>query len=115
MSLIGVLSSSRATVGAGAWLAPGLAGRVLGLGALPAAERHFVVRLFAIRDLALAAGLLLSSGRSRRLWLQMGILCDGADGLAGILAGRENKTAMLLSAPALVGVGLGVAEMRVAP
>jgi hypothetical protein len=106
------LAAGRAAIGVGAWTAPGLAGRLLGLHTGSAAQRQLMVRLFAIRDLALAAGLRYSGEESRRLWLQLGILCDAADGVAGLLAGRQDKRLALLALPALLGVGLGVAALR---
>lgn len=114
MSLITALSVSRAAVGAGGWLAPGLAARVLGLDAVPGPRREYLIRLFAVRDLALAVGLQLSRGNGRRLWLQLGVLCDGADALAAIVASREaeNRAMLVLSVPALTGVGLGMAALQ---
>jgi hypothetical protein len=109
---IPLLSVGRAAIGAGAWTAPRLAGRLLGLHTASPAQRQLMVRLFAIRDLALAAGLQYSGEESRRLWLQLGIVCDAADGVAGLVAGREETRLALLSLPALIGVGLGVAALR---
>jgi hypothetical protein len=109
---IPLLSAGRAAVGAGAWTAPRLAGRLLGLDTASAAQQQLMVRLFAIRDLALAGGLHYSREDSRRLWLQLGILCDAADGVAGLMAGREQGRLALLALPALLGVGLGVAALR---
>jgi hypothetical protein len=64
----------------------------------------------------LAAGLQLSSGQSRRLWLQLGIVCDTADTVAGLLAGRggeiSKKSTILVTAPALLGIGLGCVALR---
>jgi hypothetical protein len=111
-ALIPLLSSGRAAVGVAAWVAPRLSGRILGLDGPSAGQARLVVRLFAVRDLALAAGLQLSRGEDRRLWLQLGIACDAADGLAGILAGAQRRSMLGLTGPALVGVGLGVAALQ---
>jgi hypothetical protein len=111
-ALIPLLSSGRAAVGVGGWLAPRLSGRLLGLDGPSAAQARLVVRLFAVRDLALAAGLQLSRGESRRLWLQLGIACDAADGVASLLAGAEQRSMLALTGPALLGVGLGVAALQ---
>jgi hypothetical protein len=109
---IPLLTAGRAAIGAGAWLAPHLTGRVLGLDSGSAAQQRLLVRLFAVRDLALAVGLQLSRDQSRRLLLQLGIACDAADGVAGLLGGREERRLMLLSGPALIGVGLGLVALQ---
>ncbi len=111
-ALIGLRSS----IGAGAWIAPRLAGRLFGLDAVANPQLPYVGRLFGVRDVALAAGLGLSSGQSRRLWLQLGIVCDAADAVAGILAGRGGQisklSTALVTAPALLGIGLGIAGLQ---
>jgi hypothetical protein len=111
-ALIGLRSS----IGAGAWIAPRLAGRLFGLDAVANPQLPYVGRLFGVRDVALAAGLGLSSGQSRRLWLQLGIACDAADVVAGILAGRGGQisklSTVLVTAPALLGIGLGIAGLQ---
>jgi hypothetical protein len=113
-----VLIGMRASIGAGAWIAPGLAGRLFGLDAVANPQLPYVGRLFGVRDVALAAGLQLSSADSRRLWLKVGIVCDVADSVAGILAGRNGQisklSTVLVTAPALLGIGLGIAGLRAA-
>ncbi len=113
---IAILTGLRASVGAGVWIAPRLAGGLFGLDADANPQLPYVGRLFGVRDVALAAGLQLSGGQSRRLWLQLGILCDVADGVAGILAGRAGQisklSTALVTAPALLGIGVGVAALR---
>lgn len=118
MSQISVLTGVRVSIGAGAWLAPGLTGRLFGLDAVANPQLPYVARLFGVRDVALAAGLQLSTGQSRRLWLQLGIVCDAADGVAGILAGRHGQlsklSTVLVTAPALLAIGLGIAALQAA-
>jgi hypothetical protein len=113
-----VLIGMRAGIGAGAWVAPGLAARLFGLDAVANPQLPYVGRLFGVRDVALAAGLQLSSAQSRRLWLKVGIVCDGADSVAGILAGRNGQisklSTVLVTAPALLGIGLGIAGLQAA-
>ncbi|MGO9901554.1 MAG: hypothetical protein ACLP0J_18145 [Solirubrobacteraceae bacterium] len=113
-----VLIGLRASIGAGAWVAPGLAGRLFGLDAIANPQLPYVGRLFGVRDVALAAGLQLSSGHSRRLWLELGILCDAADTVAGFLGGRNGQisklSTVLVTAPALLGIGLGIAGLQAA-
>jgi hypothetical protein len=103
-------------IGASTWLAPRLSGSLFGLDADTNPQLPYVARLFAIRDLALAAGLQLTDGDARRLWLQIGLVCGAADAGAGLLAGRRGElsklSTILVTAPALLGVGLGVAALR---
>ena len=111
-----VLIGIRASVGAGAWIAPRLAGRLFGLDAVANPQLPYVARLFGVRDVTLAAGLALSTGQSRRLWFQLGIACDVADTVAGLAAGRQGEisrlSTVLVTAPALLGIGLGIAGLR---
>jgi hypothetical protein len=111
-----MLVGLRVAIGAGTWIAPRLAGRLFGLDAVANPQLPYVARLFGVRDVALGAGLQLSSGDNRRLWLRLGILCDAADFAAGILAGRRGElsrfSTVLVTAPALVGVGVGVAVLQ---
>jgi hypothetical protein len=113
-----ILVGLRVAIGAGSWVAPRLAGRLFGLDAVANPQLPYVARLFGVRDVALGAGLQLSSVENRRLWLQVGILCDAADFVAGILAGRSGEiskvSTVLVTAPALAGVGLGVAALQAA-
>lgn len=116
MSEITMITGLRSSIGAGAWVAPRLAGRLFGLDADANPQLPYVGRLFGVRDVALAAGLHRSSGQSRRLWLQLGLLCDAADTIAGLLAGRKGEisktTTVLVTAPAVLGIALGVAALR---
>ena len=111
-ALIGI----RASIGAGAWLTPQLAGRLFGLDPVANPQLPYVGRLFGIRDVALAAGVSMSNGEARKLWLQLGIMCDIADAAAGLLAGRKGElsklSTVLVTAPALLGLALGVAALQ---
>ncbi len=116
MSEISVITGLRAGIGAGVWVAPRLSGRLFGLDADANPQLPYIGRLFGVRDVALAAGLQMSSGQSRRLWLQLGIVCDVADGVAGLLAGRNGSLSKLSTAlvttPALLGIALGIAALQ---
>jgi hypothetical protein len=116
MSGLAALTVIRALIGTTTWLAPRLSGRLFGLDPAANPQLPYVARLFAIRDLALAVGLQSSDGDARRLWIQMGIASDAADAVAGALAGRRGElspaSAVLVTVPALVGVGLGVAALQ---
>src|SRR5947208_7081444 len=116
MSPASAIVAIRANIGLGAWLAPRLAGRLFGLDADANPQLPYVGRLFGVRDAALAAGIALTSGSSRRLWLQIGMACDAADAAAGLIAGRNGElsklSTALVTAPALMGMGLGLAALR---
>ncbi len=116
MSPVNAIVAIRGAIGAVTWLTPRLSGRVFGLDAGANPQLPYVARLFAARDLALAAGLRCSQGDAQRLWLQIGIACDAADAVAGILAGRRGELSALstarVTAPALAGVRLGLVALR---
>jgi hypothetical protein len=119
MSQITALNAIRAAVGTGGWLAPRLTARLFGIEAADNPQLPYVARLFAIRDLALAAGVQSSSADARRLWLRIGIACDFADAVAGIAAGRKGElstvSTVLVTGTALVGTALGVAALQSTP
>jgi hypothetical protein len=116
MSARSILTGTRALIGGGAWLAPRLSGRLFGLDVAGNPQLPYVARLFAIRDVALAAGLQASDGDALRFWVQAGIACDAADAAAGILAGRRGELSplatALVTATALTAVGLGISVLR---
>lgn len=116
MSSLSALAGIRAVIGVLTWLAPRLAARLFGIDPDANPQLPYVARLFAIRDLALAAGLQSSSGDALRLWVRIGMACDAADAAAGLLAGRRGELSKLSTAlvtgPALGGVQLGTAVLR---
>jgi hypothetical protein len=111
-NLVGV----RTAIGAGAWLTPRLSGRMFGLDPDANPQATYLARLFGIRDVALAYGLGSSQGEQRRNWLRIGMVCDVADALAGMLAGRSGdlppKSALLVTATAMLAAGLGLAALQ---
>jgi hypothetical protein len=94
------IAISRMAVGASTWLAPNLSGRLFGLDPEGNPQLPYVGRLFGARDVALGAGALRSSRKSRDAWLTAGLACDAADVAAGVLAGARGQ--LPLSAAALV-------------
>ncbi|TMM06072.1 MAG: hypothetical protein E6G10_01250 [Actinobacteria bacterium] len=115
MNPVSLISGLRASIGAGAWLAPNLTGRLFGLDPDGNPQSSYLARLFAIRDLALAAGTLGSEGDARRRWLQLGLACDLADAAAAYLAGRDGTlpkpAAVMTGGTALAAAGMGVAAL----
>jgi hypothetical protein len=113
---IQALISLRGAVGAGAWLAPRMAGKLFGLDPDGNPQAPYLGRLFGVRDVALAVGLSSSSGADRTQWLRLGIACDAADAVAGVLAGRRGelspRAAVLVTLTALTAAGLGVTALQ---
>jgi hypothetical protein len=98
--------------GAGAFAAPQLATRMLSLPSGP--HSAYLVRLFAARNAAMTAGLLLSAPPARRLWWQTAVACDALDVAAGLLALREGKarsSALLDVGAAALATALGLAGL----
>jgi hypothetical protein len=116
MSSLSALITIRAAIGALTWLAPRLAARLFGISADANPQLPYIARLFAARDLALAAGLQASEGDARRHWVRIGIACDAADAAAGVLAGRRGElstvSTVLVTGPALAAIGLGRTLLR---
>jgi uncharacterized membrane protein len=100
-----------------AWLAPVTALRILGLKPDQNLEAAYVGRLFAARDAALGIGLMTARGDSRKLWWRIGIGCDIADALAGVVSARRGelpnnrRLRISLFVAGLVGAGLGAAAL----
>src|SRR6202035_679492 len=111
MSPVNAIVAIRANIGLGAWAAPRLAGRLFGLDAEANPQLPYVGRLFGVRDVALAAGVRASSGSARRLWLKIGMMCDAADVIAGRNGEISKVSTVLVTAPALMGIGLGLAAL----
>ena len=106
----------RASIGAGAWLAPRVTSRLFGLDPKGNPQAVYLGRLFGVRDAALAYGLSTASPSQRALWLRIGIACDLSDALAGIFAGRRGElptfATVLVTATALGAAALGVTALR---
>lgn len=96
------------TAGSAAFLAPGVGAKTFGV---PAdGEGKYLVRLFAARNVALTAGLFLSRGEARKLWLQAGLACDALDigaGLLGFAEGKQRSSATVDTGLSLLATGLG--------
>ncbi|HEY1508187.1 MAG TPA: hypothetical protein VGF93_04240 [Solirubrobacteraceae bacterium] len=106
----------RGAVGAGAWLAPRFSGRLFGLDPNANPQAPYLGRLFGARDVALAFGLSTSSGSQRANWLRIGVACDLADAVAGVLAGRRGelpaRATVLVTATALAAAALGIVALQ---
>jgi hypothetical protein len=106
----------RMTFGVAAWLAPRPLGRALGLDMAGNPQAAYLARVLAVRDLVLACGAYGTDGEAQWQWLFAGLVCDSADTLAGIAAGRggylPKRTSVYLTGFALSGVAAAAAVLR---
>ncbi|HEY2716233.1 MAG TPA: hypothetical protein VGI73_08445 [Solirubrobacterales bacterium] len=106
----------RMTFGVAAWLAPRPVGNAVGLDMSGNPQAAYLARILAVRDLVLACGALGTNGEVQRQWLLAGLVCDSADTLAGVAAGRSGylpkRTSLYLTGFALSGVASAVAVLR---
>jgi hypothetical protein len=116
MDNIAALAGLRAVVGASAWTAPDLSGRLFGLDPDANPQASYLGRLFGVRDLVLGVGTLRAEPPARKLWLQAGIACDLADAAASLLGKRNGTlstfTGVGTAVIALAAVGMGVAALQ---
>jgi hypothetical protein len=109
------LAGLRLAVGAGAWFAPGLAAKAFGLDLAGNPQSPYLARLFGARDIALAYGALRTTGAERRRWLMLGLGCDAADALAGVLGTREGYlprlTGVLVTGTAVAATAMGAVAL----
>jgi len=79
----------RLAIGFSSWVFPNFVTKLFGVDPKVNAQGPYVMRLFAIRELALAFGVLASKGEARKTWLKLGVLCDAADVAAAGLGRRD--------------------------
>lgn len=110
------LAGLRIAIGSSAWAAPNLTTKLFGLDPKNNPQSSFLARLFGVRDVALAGVAIGSTGPSKRLAWQLGVVCDALDVGAATLAGRNGTlpkpAALMAGATALAAVGLGVAALQ---
>ncbi len=109
------LIAARAGV-SGLWFAPGPLGKFGGLNGPKQAPVPVLVRMFAVREAALAALLATAAPSQRGLHLKIGVGLDAADLAAGILAIRDKdsslKGALITVFGAATAVVLGLAALN---
>jgi hypothetical protein len=108
--VIRTFAALRIAVGAGAWLAPRLSARLLGMEEENSPQAAYLMRLFGVRDAALGVGLMASAKGQRPSWLRTAIGCDLADGAASLLATRRGELTGHAGAAA-TGAGLAGAAL----
>ena len=115
MRPITLMSMSRAEVGVGCAVAPNAFMKPFGADLENNPQTIYFARMFGIRDVALAVGALTSTGTARRMWLQIGIVCDAVDAVAAVIAARDGgfstTSAVVGTALPLLGIGFGVASI----
>jgi hypothetical protein len=94
------IGAFRAIGGLSAWVTPNLLARVYG-GQPPDPGELLWSRLGGSRELALAAGPLLSEGEDSIRWLRLGLGCDLADMGATVLGARRGGLSPLTTGLAL--------------
>ena len=107
-----LLPALRLSIGLGGYVAPTLVAKSFGFRC--DAQDAYVLRLFASRDVALAVGSLVGPAKSRRMWWQIGLVCDTADAAASIIGLRDGgpKFGMVMATAVAAGAaGLGVAAL----
>ena len=98
-----VLGGLRLAVGVGSWLSPRGSTRTFGLaGTADPPGAGLALRLFGVRDAALAAGALAADPVVRRAALRTGVVVDAVDAVATLLALRAGAPR---AAGPMVGVG----------
>jgi hypothetical protein len=106
----------RMTFGVAAWLAPRPVGKALDLDMGGNPQAVYLARIVAVRDFVLACGAYGTEGEVQRQWLLAGLVCDSADTLAGIAAGRggylPKRPSVYLTGFALSGVAAAAAVLR---
>lgn len=123
------LAAGRIAVGATVFVRPALLTRTMGADPVTADRSAWVARMFAVRDLALGAGVLWALNASRRgrlggllgggtdpvvrQLLLLGVLCDLGDAVAVTDALRRRHARVLPGAATLV-TALGAAAVGVA-
>lgn len=94
------LAAMRVGIGALAWARPDVTAKLFGF-SHPDGQARYVWRLFGVRDVLVGLGTVTSSGPRRRAWARVGLLCDVADGAAGVLGRDDVKP---VNAAAMIGV-----------
>lgn len=112
------LSLGRIAAGAAALSKPEVAAGVLGVDSVTNPQASYVTRLFGVREVALGAATLLTTGTARRNLVLVGIAVDLADATVAVLGIRDrsvpSRAGIALLGPAAGAVLSGVRSLRAA-
>lgn len=108
MDLVTPLSLGRIAIGALSLARPSAAAGLIGAAPAGNPQLPFMTRLFGVREVALGAVTLLSSGTARRDLVAAGVLVDLGDAVASVVSYRTGEVSPLGAAP-LLAVALGAA------
>jgi len=101
---------------AAGWVAPAKLIGLFGIDAASQPDLPYLMRLFAVREAALAFLTAASRGPARTLVLKTGVVVDTLDAVAAVRAGTSKKSpakaAALATAAAAAAAALGVAALR---
>lgn len=110
------LTAQRLALGAVALTAPRVAGRLFGLDFAAHSQAAVLTRLFAVRHVALGAGLLLTDGSAQRALVRMNLAVDAIDLVSVALETRARSLPRISSAiggaTALTAAALGIAAVH---
>ncbi len=110
------LSLGRIAVGTLAVASPDRAAKTFQLDATANPQLSYVTRLFGAREIALGLATVLSSGKTRRNLILLGILVDASDVATGYLGVQDGavsqKTAAALIGPAIGAIAAGATGLR---
>ena len=110
------LLAIRGSIGLANLLAPQLVARMLGFRSPDARELHYVMRIWAARNLALTGGTWRAAGDARRTWLAANVavdLLDVASGARFHAGSQRGAFSRALSAlPPVAAAALGAAAAR---
>ncbi len=111
-----LLAGIRLSVGVTSWVAPNAGGKLFGLEPDANPQGAYLARLFGIRDVTMALGPFRAKRKAQDNWIELGIVCDTADVVAGLLGGGKGylppATTALVTAPAIAAAALGVVALR---
>lgn len=109
------LSLGRIALGAVALASPATAAKLLRLDARANPQLAYMTRMFGSREIAVGAVTLLAPAAAQPRLVAMGIAIDGADTVAGVMAGVSGSvpksTSVLLTLPAVAAVATGIAAL----
>jgi hypothetical protein len=108
------LAGARIALGSAAWAAPDPFVRALGF--RPSPEMRFLARLFAVRDAAVGAAVLVAGPQRRAAVVAAAMLCDVSDAVCGVRGMRAEglgwRIGLLAGGGGIAAVAAGLLSLR---